>query len=90
MDRADCWSSIGLLEHLAWRSGCPYLSDLRYLAGWDLMRLSREVFRIPAEAFPLTVWNDALDYLTGSSPAADASAAREELIRHLAEKALER
>lgn len=54
------------------------------------MRLSREVFRIPAEAFPLTVWNDALDYLTGSSPAADASAAREELIRHLAEKALER
>ena len=53
--------TIGLLEYLAQKSGCTYLSDLRYLSQWEQFRLSREIARIPAAAFSLSIWNDALD-----------------------------
>lgn len=83
---ASGWG-VGLLEYMAQRSGCRYLSDLRYLSGWEQMRLAREVFHIPVEAYPLETWNDALAYLTDSPPASDGSAAKEKLLQCLAQKA---
>ena len=38
-----------------------------------------------SEAFSLKTWNDALAYLTGLSQQADASAAKETLMKHLSE-----
>ena len=83
---ASGWG-VGLLEYMAQRSGCSYLSDLRYLSGWEQMRLAREVSHIPVEAFPLATWNDALAYLTDSPPASEASVAKETLLQCLAQKA---
>ena len=40
---------------------------------------------VPSEAFSLKTWNDALAYLTGLSQQADASAAKETLMKHLSE-----
>jgi len=78
--------AVELLEYLAQRTGCNYLSDLRYLSQWEQFRLSREIARIPAEAFSLAVWNDALAYLAGLPPEPCASDAREALIQSLSER----
>ena len=75
--------AVELLEYLAQRVGCAYLSDLRYLSPWEQMRLSREIAKVPAETFPLKMWNDALAYLTGLLPKADVSNAKEALLEHL-------
>lgn len=71
--------SVELLECLAQKAGCGYLSDLRYLSPWEQFHLSRELLHVPSEAFSLKTWNDALAYLTGLSQQADASAAKERL-----------
>ena len=77
--------SVELLECLAQKAGCGYLSDLRYLSPWEQFHLSRELLHVPSEAFSLKTWNDALAYLTGLSQQADASAAKETLMKHLSE-----
>lgn len=59
--------SVELLECLAQKAGCGYLSDLRYLSPWEQFHLSRELLHVPSEAFSLKTWNDALAYLTGLS-----------------------
>lgn len=61
--------SVELLECLAQKAGCGYLSDLRYLSPWEQFHLSRELLHVPSEAFSLKTWNDALAYLTGLFPA---------------------
>ena len=73
--------SVELLECLAQKAGCGYLSDLRYLSPWEQFHLSRELLHVPSEAFSLKTWNDALAYLTGLSQQADASAAKETLMK---------
>ena len=80
--------TVGLLEYLAQKSGCTYLSHLRYLSGRERFCLSWEMASIPAEAFSLSVWNDALEYLTGLPPEPCASDARESLMQALSEKTL--
>ena len=77
--------SVELLECLAQKAGCVYLSDLRYLSPWEQSHLSRELLHVPSEAFSLKTWNDALAYLTDLSQQADASAAKETLMKHLSE-----
>ena len=70
--------AVALLEYLAQRAGLQYLSDLHYLSRQEQCHLSREISRIPAEAF-LT------DYLTGLTPEPSAPDAREALLQYLAE-----
>lgn len=74
---------VDLLDCLAQKAGCGYLSDLRYLSPWERFHLSRELLLVPSGTFSLKSWNDALAYLAGLSPEADASAAKEALIHHL-------
>ena len=76
---------IELLECLAQKAGCGYLSDLRYLSPWEQFHLTMELVHIPVAAFSLKSWNDALAYLAGLSPEATASDAKERLIQHLSE-----
>ena len=38
--------TLSLLEFLAWRAGCQYLSDLHFLDGWQRTLLARAVREI--------------------------------------------
>ena len=69
-----------LLDTLAARMGCGYLSDLRFLSEWEMERLGRLIEEIPPEEATLEEWNDALEYLTGDSPEENRERARECLI----------
>ena len=69
----------GLLEILAFRTGCMYLSDLRQPR--RLPQIRRVIEKIPPEQFGLWEWNDAVAYIAGS-PQSFASAG--EAARYLA------
>ena len=70
---------LPLLEFLAYKAGCVYLSDLHNASSWQKVRLVRELERVPAEAAALREWNDALAYLSQAPPEKTAQAARERL-----------
>ena len=75
--------ALSLLEFLAYKAGCPYLSDLPRVSGWQRVRMARELEQIPAEAASLHDWNDALDYLAQTGPEQTAEDARARLIAAL-------
>ena len=72
--------ALSLLEFLAYKAGCPYLSDLPRVSG---SRLARELEHIPAESASLHDWNDALEYLAQAPPEATPQAARRRLLERL-------
>lgn len=75
---------MSLLEVLALQLGCGYLSDLRFLRGWERMRLARRLETIPAKDADLSDWNDALEYLAGDKhPRPDAAQAKAALMEAL-------
>lgn len=71
---------VDLLDILAEKSNCRYLSDLRYLLPWERKRLAREIEKIPPEAASLSEWNHALEYLAKEQPACSCKEARTKLI----------
>lgn len=75
---------FSLLEMLSVIAHCGYLSDLRYLQGWERTRLARRVEKIPCVAAPLSEWNAALCYISGEAPQPTAKSAREHLLLYLA------
>ena len=54
-----------LLEYLAERLGCMYLSNLCYLPAEMRAKLAYEIRLVPLCAAPAREWQDALLYLTG-------------------------
>ena len=54
----------GLLEILADKMGCSYLSDLRQEC--NLPKIQKELKEICQERFTLREWNDAASYITGN------------------------
>ena len=54
---------LGLLEYLAVKAGCMYLSDL-HLPMYQRM-LGRILRQIDENAFSIIEWNDAVQYITG-------------------------
>ena len=74
---------IDLLEALSIQADCTYLSDLKHLDGLRRARLVRALERVPPGAAELREGNDALEYLTGAQPRADAEQARAALITGL-------
>ena len=75
--------TLPLLEYLSHQAGCVYLSDLRYISGWQRARLARVLEEIPAKAADLRTWNDALDYLAQTEPKRTTEHARARLIATL-------
>lgn len=76
---------LSFLDVLAYKAGCAYLSDLRYIDGIQRLKLLRALEKIPAEAVSLREWKDAILYLTGVERACgSAEQARENLINGLA------
>ena len=72
-----------LLDHIADRCHCAYLSDLRFLNEKQQRSLAREVEAVSADAAPLWEWNDALEYLTGQAPEQTAEKAKGKIVSHL-------
>ena len=52
----------GLLEYLADKTGCMYLSDLRFTD--NPKKLSKYINKIDTKEYSLHEWNDAVNYLT--------------------------
>lgn len=71
-----------LLDVLAESAGCAFLSDLRNVNSDQQGRLAKKLESIPPEAYPFSVWNDALRYLTGAPEEVTSEAARAQLIDH--------
>lgn len=74
---------MDLLDALTMQANCDDLSDLKRLNCWQKVHLARELVKVPADAAELRKWNDALEYLTGAPPCADAEQARSALIAGL-------
>ena len=55
---------MGLLDILAERMNCTYLSDLRFLP-WPNAALRQAVSRMPLDNFSEYEWKDAAEYLCG-------------------------
>ena len=71
--------AVPLLEYLAGRCHCVYLSDLRFLNEAQRRRLACEIEAVSADAASLREWNDALEYLTGRSAEQTVERARARL-----------
>lgn len=72
---------IELLEYLAMKTGCLYLSDLKYLKSKSI--ISIVIRRVPAKIYSLHEWNDAVQYLTGHESFLSAEEARDYLCRNV-------
>ena len=54
---------ISLLDFLAYKGGCMYLSDLRSINSTEFRMLKRCIEEISADRFVAREWQDALEYL---------------------------
>lgn len=77
--------ALSLLEFLAYKAGCPYLSDLRFLSPEQRRYLAQSLERLTPRKEDTWEWNDALDYLTGAPPEDTAQAAKERLVHLLSQ-----
>jgi len=55
----------GLLEYLAAKAGCMYISDL-HLPAYQLT-LGRIIRQMDIDLYDIVQWNDAVQYITGST-----------------------
>ena len=81
--KVDGVLDFSLLDAMAAQARREYLSDLKYLQDWELIRLGRTLEQVPANAATLFEWNDALAYLAAAPPEQTQEAARERLITFL-------
>ncbi len=51
-----------LLHILSERTGCMYLSDLKFIR--DTQKIKSELEKLSPQDFPVKQWNDAINYLT--------------------------
>lgn len=72
-----------LLDYLARRAGCLYLSDLRFMDGPERWSVAQILRGISPEAASLHEWNDALLYLGQASPEQTGEDAKARLIAAL-------
>lgn len=74
---------MSLLEVLAYKMNCLYLSDLQFLSAAQKIWLIREIEAIPPQAASVPEWNEALDYLAGAGPEETEAVAKERLMAAL-------
>ena len=72
--------TLPLLDELARRMGCEYLSDLRFLDALARQALGCALKALPSRYASLREWNDALAYLSGEPPEPTAADARARLL----------
>ena len=77
-----------LLERLAKKAGCAYLSDL-HAPQWA-SRLQAVLEEVAPEQAGLEEWNEAVDYITGTNQGyTSKKEAREQLLRYVKKIELE-
>lgn len=76
-----------LLETLARRMDCAYLSDLKYLDRRRRKVLAELLRKTAASRASCAEWNDALAYLGGEGACANAESARRALLELLEDSA---
>ena len=54
---------LSLLEYIALKAGCTYLSDLHYISPQYIRHIVRE---IDPSRFCLQEWNNTVEYITGN------------------------
>ena len=74
---------LSLVEYIAYKIGCTYISDLPRLDKAGLAKAGHVLDRVPAEVYPLNQWNDALQYIVRGQPALTAEDARSDLLDRL-------
>lgn len=72
-----------LIDYLAEKSNCTYVSDLHYLNRSQKQSLADEIRKISPFDFSLNDWNDALEYIVCAKPDALPISAKDCLIRLL-------
>ena len=75
---------LPLLDYLALRAGCTYLSDLHRPGPGQRARLRRALDELAPGCAPQREWDDAVAYLTGGPPASSPEAAQAALLDWLA------
>lgn len=67
---------MSLLDYLAYRTGCGFLSDMHYFQKGEREYLCRILQQISPEDASLQEWNDALTYLTDAMPEASGASGK--------------
>ena len=60
-------NAISLLEYIAAKEGCQYLSDLSKSRRTSLFFMARIIREIDPNEYTLQEWNDAIEYITGET-----------------------
>lgn len=74
---------LSLVEYIAYKAGCEYISDLHTLDEVKKRKAFWAVEKVMPEMYPLTQWNDALQYVVKADPEQTAEDARTALIAAL-------
>lgn len=74
---------LSLVEYIAYKAGCEYISDLHTLDEAKKRKALRAVEKVMPEMYPLTQWNDALQYVVKAESKQTAEDARTALIAGL-------
>ena len=74
---------LSLIDYLAQKTRCAYISDLRELKGITKFDLIDAVARIPEEAYSMDDWNDALMYISNREARYSLFTAKEEILEFL-------
>lgn len=71
---------LSLVEYVAYKAGCEYISDLYTLNGIQKRKALRAVEKVMPEMYPLVQWNDALQHVVKAGPEKTAEDAKNKLM----------
>ena len=67
---------LSLVEYIAYKAGCEYISDLHTLDEVKKRKAFRAVEKVMPEMYPLMQWNDALQYVVKAESEQTSAAAK--------------
>ncbi len=79
---------LSLVEYIAYKINCDYISDLPCLDALGRAKAARVIENVPTETYPLSQWNDALQYIVHGRTALTAAEARTALMDKLCDRQL--
>lgn len=74
---------LPLIDYLAQKARCTYISDLRKLKRTTKFDLIDAVQQIPEEAYSMDDWNEALMYMSNREARYSSFTAKEEILEFL-------
>lgn len=74
---------LSLVDYLAEKLGCDYISDLHFLNAKERLKMSIEVQKLNPEDWPIGDWNDALGYIANKPATDSCQSAYSELLAEL-------